>query len=653
MLKNIQKQLKELLLPYKGAHHYVSRERCTDEDLHKLELEIVKILTQAFSDTPNPSSLFKQWASCCHPDLEIKKFKLNNQMIGAELMREIDQLFQGTCQQSSNNGYFFQLLTKAFKTIALQKFSSRPCLEKIETMVLLMGAQGYTFNEDTLQLNDWNKDCYLSIYPAAYCTTIETWLNFKVHHFMSEYFGETPSSRKYEHLKQALQTSHLHQWLLPTEGSFAQWLQIKADDIFHNPDTSRHLPVPLSHYTAIIKYHLQHAQQLITEDALTPKDYAYEMYQILRACLFDNPRLFMRPSNTIPPINKKYSEMQYNLLQTIFKEGSDPAFLMQFGLTKEILDKMNQKLCVSTPWNWLKETTNWIYAHGEDAAFSYPRAYVNARTGQTYPQEYDEAYSKKQFDKFVHSIKRHRFTIGLNRFPEPIKYAFLALPFVISAMPLFFSLTGLAWIMTSLIMITTLSCVMVSLTGHYLSRLHGFLESFLDNIARLNTPEMISHPNPRFSDELNQYHAQIFTPLKRLLFNPLDRFYQGSTRIILQLLYPARAILGVGLALASTITFSTQTLLHRIVAPFIINYFGLANLYFDYPVYLSKFKQFAQQAYQTMLSFKKKAPLEQSPTSPAPKLETPVVVSPTPPPSIPSLPHTKEEELKEKPRPTP
>src|SRR5579872_5295191 len=91
----------------------------------------------------------------------------------------------------------------------------------------------------------------------------------------------------------------------------------------------------------------------------------YRILQALRKSIFDNPSF---TENADDP----YSYKQYEKLLSLFSNESDEQALKQYGLSKDLIDHWNAILSKGKKYNWLRDQTHWIFAHGPEAPICRP-----------------------------------------------------------------------------------------------------------------------------------------------------------------------------------------------------------------------------------------------------------------------------------------
>jgi len=316
------------------------------------------------------------------------------------------------------------------------------------------------------------------------------------------------------------------------------------------------------------------------------------------------------------------SHQQYTLLRSLFDKtpsDSDAAYaqlLARYSLTVENIKQFQKVLKTangnddeSQPYNWLQYETDLLYLRGNNPI---PWPWVIVTDHRTYParkysttesweavnhEAYDEQEkaalkAQPQWKKFQRFSKEARKTIN----GIPILFmatlffvgCFLALRYPYSVTHHAYRVSGR--VVRESVTINNAMPTLIAGLSMFISTLYMGLSAATqffylackDGLHELSTVSKAIALPPASA------YREVMAPLKRIIYSPVDDYYTGFHRRILQVLYPVRII--TGLFLAGTILSSKVTL--AVKKQIYIGYLAAANLYFDYPDHLRGLRDF-------------------------------------------------------------
>lgn len=487
MIFDIEPRLKQLLAPFRNQQGRLDRSKCNDNQISKLEKDIITLINTEVTDSINnedSQKLRKTWMMACHPDKgPIKKdiLYLNKPVISATLMCELDLFFSGKSETDKNHGAFFKLIQKGFQKGAdsdetnQNLFPTDPSLENFiihfETALVQNGFYKHTqqgFFEShflipyqTIVFLEHNKNEY-------FVSTFEEWLKFWVEQYCTEVLATSENKgATYRLLQQQLESPFIKtlDWAIYSQGRrprLSDFLKAQLQEIYQNgqlnrPSLSLLLPLDEAH----LKYHLlcllkemkvqfraavtspagkvkvfvpgvvNEYNHPFSYDALPTALYDYYRFQLelsLRQILYADPLAPENNDMSFIKIHKfasaEYTKKQYAILVALFSENASDELLHRYGLTQETLSFMNEKACQGSPWNKLLDTTHWLYAHGKNAVILKPWPITRDQHGNEGFETYVKMYSTAQFNQLSNEIDSHPQGQGVKRFPFNLSILF-------------------------------------------------------------------------------------------------------------------------------------------------------------------------------------------------------------------------------------
>ncbi len=612
MIFDIEREIRALLAPFKNRQILLTARLTDKENLLKLRTAIENVLQKNIATLPliappntpvlTRSSLYRKWILLCHPDKGAitQSLNIDNKLvISAHLMKELEQVFSDEEKNTDNKGNFFNVIHKIFNqnqeltSTEEEKANLNNITQVMEDSIIKNKL--YTIINAKVEVAPLKKLIYLFLSPNNYYVgTLRKWLEIQLKNKIQEARREAPQLSQAEF---ALRINAIFENSLVKKAfGVGEWTKIINEALANEAPNLKCYSIS----DVSIAYHLQVAleelNRVFINGTIYPRGFAnhyksydkfayyeYQMYLTLWHILYADPSDELNFSQDRTRIYKMaepaYTNKQYKILSELFADEPSEEKLAALGLNKEMLAFFNTKLCRRGNWNWLRETTNWLYAHGREVAIVKP---YTTRSGSS-SENYLEAYYYVQFDKLWKSICNHKQAFKLGRYGRNAQILIFTLPALAFTVPLFI---GLFLLFSDIISIGLLAYfipffIAIAIPGNSVS--YAFLESCLDNLARLSKPSILP-------EGLNSYHAEILLPLKRIIFNPIDDYYSQKTKITLQSLYLLRISVGMSLMLFASLFFIAQKVMQYAIHASFVSYFFFFNLRFDFGEHVATLK---------------------------------------------------------------
>jgi len=474
----------------------------------------------------------------------------------------------------------------------------------------------------------------------AFVGTLEQWATFKmgriIYRKMNELIKYEASKEKaYDEIKlqidknfhQSIKVSYTPKKATSNQTTTNEFLIRVLDSVYNNGVLKEPVVAWLAPDVASIKYHVKVAirecervfnanyinkNQIYTirpvgflgkyQSANPNEYYQYQITLMLWHILYADPlklsnytasRAIIRSMATQEQINKRYQ-----LLQEILNDGASPELLSPYGLNKKLLNLLNKKASKTSDQNWLKEKTNWLYAQGQQVLIGAPWQCRNIKIKKTMTfRPYPLMYASKRNDIYNQRLTTHPQT-------KKIKKWTCHLQQFIKHLPILLILPILATLLVASVL-NTLGIVSLHYIKLYLTNMsywadvlcwanmlywtnillwevnfifHAFVEGALNQFAKQMKPVNIHIYNAKYSYLRNQFIAQILTPLKRILFSPLDEMQEHR---VWHRIYLLRVLIGISLTTLASITFALDGLVFSLNLYFYIGIYSLFNTLYD------------------------------------------------------------------------